>query len=171
MNLTISTIKSIASRNVWSSDWACPFGDAILFYKDDRGRANYHHTHPEWRNNYNQIFKELDISDKAEGYTKPIKITLFRFKSRSFHQALSRKAIYISLGENIILGSKRPGHHMYGEMDKVNSTPSWKSDFYDKKEIWNRYLEDEEFEVVGNMSTSMMYPQTGNMFIEVLYEV
>jgi len=171
MNLTISTIKSIASRNVWSADWGMPFGDAILFYKHDIGRTDYNHTHPEWRNNQKEIMKELDISNKVSGYSRVMKITLYRFTERSFHQAMGRKAIYISLGENIILGSKRPGHHIYGEMDKVNATPSWKSDFYDKKKIWNSYVEDEEFEVVGNMATTMVYPKTGNMFIEVWYEV
>lgn len=170
MNLTISTIKSIASRNVWSSDWTCPFGDAILFYKNDHHLVSYHHTHPEWRKNHKEILKELDISEKAQKYQRPYKITLLRFKGRSFHQALNRKAVYISIGENIVLGCSKPGHYLYGEIDKVNATPSWKSDFYDKKGIWNRYLEDEEFEIVGNLSTTMIYPQTGNMFIEVLYE-
>ena len=55
-------------------------------------------------------------------------------------------------------------------MDKVNATPSWKSDFYDLKQIWNKYLEDEEYELVGNLTTTMVYPKTGNMFIEVLYD-
>ena len=170
MDLTISTIKSIASRNVWSSDWATPFGDCILFYKHDKGRTDYNHTHPEWRHNKKAILKELDLSHTHKEYHTPIKISLHRFGERGFHQALTRKAVYISIGENIILGCNKPGHYLYGEMDKVNATPSWKSDFYDLKQIWNKYLEDEEYELVGNLTTTMVYPKTGNMFIEVLYD-
>lgn len=167
MHLTTSTIKSVASRNVWSSDWTAPFCDAILFYKKER----YNHTHPEWKFHCQKILKELDISVKHKGYNTPFKITLIRFTQNGFHQALARKAIYISIGDNLSLGAyKKLPDYLYGELDKVYATPSWTNDFWHDKKIWNQDLVDTEYAVVGNMGCSLVYPQEGNMFIEVLYK-
>lgn len=167
MNLTTSTIKSIASRNVWSSDWSAPFCKSILFYKKDF----YSHTHPEWRNNEKEILKELDISRKNKGYKDVFRINLVSFTERGFHQPMTRKAIYISIGEtkNIVLGCKQNSAFLLGEIDKVESVPSWENDFWDRKKIWNNEIYDEQYIVVGNLVTTCVYPRTNNLFIEVLY--
>lgn len=167
MNLTISTIKSIASRNVWSSDWTAPFCDAILFYKENF----YNHTHPEWRTNSKEILKELDLSHKKSEFKTPFKITLIRFTQNGFHQVMPRKAAYISIGNNIALGAiKKSPDFLYGELDKVFATPSWAADFWNKKQIWNEHLEEGDEHLVGNLGVSCVYPQENNMFIEVIYK-
>lgn len=171
MKLTISTIKSIASRNVWSSDWGAPFCDTIQFYKDSPHLETYHHTHPEWRANKFNILKELDISNIHPNYSTPIKITLIKFTRKGFHQAMQRKAIYIPVGKEtqVCLGCKHDSIYLLGELDKVNTTPSWKKDYWDKKKIWSKLLEEGEHAVVGNLQTTLMYPKENTMFIEVLY--
>lgn len=172
MKTTISTVKSIASRNVWSSDWSAPFCKAILFYKKSNHLTPYNHTHPEWRKNKTKIFKELNLSDTSPNYSTPIKITLIKFTEKGFHQAMQRKAVYIPVGEGtfVTLGCKYNPIYILGEIDKVNSTPSWKKDFWDKKKIWTQVLEEGEYASVGNLQSSLIYPETGLMFLEVLYE-
>ena len=172
MNLTISTIKSIASRNVWSSDWSAPFCKTIQFYKKSPHLNPYNHTHPEWRKNKSDIFKELDLSDVSSNYSTPLKITLIKFTERGFHQAMQRKAIYLPIGKGtqVCLGCKYNPVYLLGELDKVNTTPSWKKDYWDKKQIWNQILEEGEYAVVGNLQTTLMFPEKDNMFLEVLYE-
>ena len=69
MNLTISVIKSIASRNVWSSDWTAPWCDAILFYK----RGDYNHTHPLWQQYKEKVVRELNLTGTFDQYSTPAK--------------------------------------------------------------------------------------------------
>jgi len=172
MKLTISTVKSIASRNVWSSDWSAPFCDAIQFYKKSPHLNTYHHTHPEWRANKFNILKELDISEAHPGYSTPMKITLIKFTQKGFHQAMARKAIYLPIGKGtqVCLGTKNNSIYLLGELDKVNTVPSWKQDFWRKKKVWSRLVEEGEYAVVGNMQTTVVYPEENLMFLEVLYE-
>lgn len=167
MNLTISVIKSIASRNVWSSDWTAPWCDTILFYK----RGDYNHTHPLWQQYKEKVVRELNLTGTFDQYSAPLKITLIKFKGRGFHQPMKRKAVYISLDSNILVGSvERDPVALMGEIDKVNTTPSWRSDFWNQKRIWVRDIEEEEYDVVGNTSVSCVYPEEGHRFIEVLYK-
>jgi hypothetical protein len=84
---------------------------------------------------------------------------------------MKRKAVYISLNSNILVGSvERDPVALMGEIDKVNTTPSWRSDFWNQKRIWVRDVEEEEYDVVGNTSVSCVYPEEGHSFIEVLYK-
>ena len=54
-------------------------------------------------------------------------------------------------------------------MDKVESVPSWENDFWERKNIWNNEIYDEQYLTVGNLQTTCVYPKTNNLFIEVLY--
>lgn len=166
MDLTISTIKSIASRNVWSSDWSAPFCKAIFFHK----RGYYNHTHPEWRSNLGKIMKELNISRKHPKYKIPARIILIKFGERGFHLPMARKAIYLSIqGTNIVLGSDNNPIAVLGEMDKVKQTPSWANDFWNRKQIWNKELIEDEWTTVGNLQTSCVFPEKDNMVLVVEY--
>lgn len=167
MNLTISVIKSVASRNVWSSDWSSPWCSTILFYK----RGDYQHTHPVWQEYKQKVLRQLDLSETFPQYSTPMKITLIKFNERGFHQPMRRKAVYISLDSNILLGSgERDPVAIMGEIDKVHAIPSWRADFWDLKKIWVKDVEEDEYEIVGNKQVSCMYPETGHRFIEVLYK-
>ena len=177
MKLTISTVKSIASRNVWSSDWVAPFCDSIMFYK----KGMYSHTHPEWRENESAILKELDFSINHlpindgqyrlhDKYKTPIRIVLIKFNDRGWYQAMKRKAALVGIkGENIVLGSDRNGLALMGDIDKVKTVPSWQNDFWNQKQIWNSRLREEDVSILGNLQTTTLYPTTGNMVLEVMY--
>ena len=177
MKLTISTIKSVASRNVWSSDWVAPFCDSIMFYK----KGVYSHTHPEWRENETAILKELDFSINHlpvddgtyalySKYSTPIRIVLIKVNDRGWYQAMKRKAALVGIeGENIILGSDRDALASMGDIDKVKTVPSWQNDFWNQKKIWNSRLRQEDVKILGNLQTTTLYPTTGNMVLEVLY--
>lgn len=180
MKLTTSIVKSIASRNVWSSDWVAPFCDAILFYK----KGMYSHTHPEWRENEKAILQELDLSLRTvpipdgthrqyKNYTTPIRITLIKVTERGWYQAMKRKAILIAIEQKcIILGSSQNAIAIMGNIDKVKTVPSWQNDFWNEKQIWNSILTpdtSEQMGVIGNMQTTTIYPEKGQVFLEVLY--
>ena len=85
---------------------------------------------------------------------------------------MARKAIYLPIGKGtqVCLGTKNNSIYLLGELDKVNTVPSWKQDFWRKKKVWSRLVEEGEYAVVGNMQTTVVYPEENLMFLEVLYE-
>jgi len=167
MRLITETIKSIASREVYSNEWSAPFCDSILIYKKDM----YSHTHPEWHTQEKELLQDCDLSDKYEQYATPYKITFIKFTERGFHIPQNKKCVYISLDEiNTVHMSKHDSMHILGELDKVRATPSWKSDLWNKKQISTHELTKNEVFIAGNIVASCIYPITGNSFIQVEYE-
>lgn len=167
MKLLTKTIESIASRKVYSNDWCAPFCDAILLYK----KGMYSHTHPEWHTQEKELLQDCDVSNKHNGYTTPWKITFIKFSERGIHLPQNRKCIYISLkGTNIVHLTTNSPLHILGELDKIKTTPSWRADMWNQKKIQSHDIKEYELFIAGNTTSSCVYPETGNAFIQVEYE-